>query len=274
MVAFSSTPRQSLAGDAIFYVDESGNDANDGFSLATAKRQPQAMISWMFNNLDCRGLKACIQLGDSTTPYNAFRLFPVMGSDGGNWPDKSLMLRGNTTDLSAVNINGPGYTAVTAVNCSDGWTLEGLWLTASGGGCHIVSDFGSAIYVGKNRFGACDNWQMSVYNNSRIEPIDDYEIAALTSGATLGQGHFYGTKQSTAIWQPKTVTLTNTPKFLNSFLFSGQGSNVSPIGVTWSGFATADTRRFITQTCGGIDTGGNLSGLPGGVAGTNGGWAQ
>lgn len=55
-----AAPRNIATGPMGIYVDIGGNDANDGLTLATAKRHYCAAISEAFNNWDFRGYQAFI----------------------------------------------------------------------------------------------------------------------------------------------------------------------------------------------------------------------
>lgn len=261
----STNVRDGFTSDREYYIRTNGSNNNTGRSNTAggAWLTPAYGVTWLRDNVDTRGYKLVLNVADGTYT-SATRLYPIVGSNPGGYDTSDLVLRGNTTSLGNVLLSVTNNQCVYGINVFCGWRVEGFEFRTAGSGAGILADFGTTIYLGKNRFGTCASLHIQTnFYGSKIELIDSYEI---TGGAAA---HWYATNGSGILLVAgRTVTTSGTPAFAGAFAFTQEGSSIFCAGGIFAG-SGATGKRFNCDTGAGIQTNGaGSSFLPGSVAGT------
>ena len=232
-------PRPYVTANMQFYLSPTGNDANDGLTLATPMRQASAIFN-RYLNYDFRNHSIYIEMAPGD--YIGFGVPDLYGltsvrieSSDGN--PASVTISGglsgiiqNNKVLVIYNITVPRFTVEKGTFDGDNLIFAGV---AVSGEAHIKASKGAEVYVGNYTIASNQPRHIWVQDGSHVE-ID-------------------------------SVTLTGTPAFSIAFAHA-DGGKITTDHTTLSGAATG-VRAMITNN-GHIDLyGENLAGaLPGSLA--------
>lgn len=248
--------RQKLAADTTFYVRTAGaatpgSNSNNGLANTAggAWLTINYAILWISLNIDAAGKKIVLQVADDTAITEAVKLYPVFGVDPGGWATSELVLRGNTTTLGNVRITATSNNCLQAVNTFVGWRVEGFeFVTVTSGQC-VLADFGSVLYLGKNKYGSSAGIHIQSLYNSKIEIVDDWTASG---SAAL---HFYAAQGGQIlVVGGKTLAFSGAPVWSSSFAYSAENACITVNGMLFSGTATGP--RYLGDYNGAWNTGG------------------
>lgn len=244
--------RERLTADRTYYVATTGSDSNNGLTVGTPFLTIQKAVDVVCGTLDIGINAVTIQLADGTytagaivNPTVGTGVFTIKGNTG--TPANTVIITSTTACIKATN-----GAVVTVID---------LKLT-SAGSYGVQTDKMSILNYGNIDFGAC---VMHIYANttSQIWAISNYKI----SGSAAF--HWLADFGALLLCYGKTITLTGTPAFGNSFAKSAFLSTVYVAGNTYSGSATG--KRYYS-TSGSIISSDTT--LPGSISGTVDGGGQ
>lgn len=245
------TEREVLTANRTYYVRTDGNDANDGLAntaggafLTIAKALAVAA------GLDGSIYNVTVQVGAGTWTVPVV-LPQFIGS--GTWS-----LIGDPTTPANVLINVTG-SCITANAINSAWTVNGFKLQSTSHGLFVTA--ASILRYTNIDFGAC----------STSHVCTDAGGMAIASGPTAISGgaliHWFLSGGSMVLDQGKTITITGTPNFGNSFLQAGNNCTALVNQNTFVGSATGKRYTVDMNSVCNVN-GGGASYLPGSIAGT------
>jgi len=255
----SGGKRELLTSNRTYYVRTDGSDSNNGLAntsggaFLTIQKAIDVVCS-----LDMSIYQVTIQVADGTytTPVV---LKQYIGS-------LEPLIIGNTTTPSNCIIS------TTSANCIDcnlsgvSWNVRGFKLTTTTSGSAIYARNGSRIYIQKIDFGSVAGTYGTHILSDRggvIVAVGNYSI---TGG---GFAHAWSSYCGGIVITSRTITITGTPNFTKSFLFSRFGYFEGDT-TTYSGSATG--KKYDISMNAVAFTNGYT--LPGDVAGTTATGAQ
>lgn len=258
----TSAIRERLTADRTYFVRTDGNDSNNGLTntAAGAFRTIQKAVAIVSSSLDLNNRGVTIQLADGTYSETVQLLSYVgRGSQGHTTP----VILGNASTPSNVVIDGvAGTFAVVGVETGGfEWGLKNLKLQCSGGTA-IDADVGSWIWIDNVVFGSSVNHINAA--GGVIEVISSYSIVGNFTNHILVQN------QGRLLFvQTITITIIGTPAMAGYFTYIVSNALASwPFLLTFSGGVSGGI-KFLIQTGGGSDTGGNgMNYFPGATGGT------
>jgi hypothetical protein len=251
--------REALTANRTYWVRNDGSNSNDGLTnaaggaFATLQKAYDVIVG-----LDLAGFTATIQYGvagQTITSGLKCSVPPV----GGN---VVLNIGGSTIDVATGSCveNAAPFTL----------TVQNGTLRATAGNalyCNQVS--GATIDMGPSlTFGACaagyHKYALGAGTAITNKGLNAYSI----TGSAIG--HNLANLGGTVIEASITVTLTGTPAFSFAFTITSNAGTYSGFTITYSGAASAGSKRYDAALNGVIQTyGGGASYFPGGVGGTN-----
>ncbi len=226
--------RKKLTGNRTYCVRTDGNDNNDGLSntAAGAFASVNGAVTNLLNNVDTQGYNVTIQIADGTYTGSVVVMHTnVVG--GGN-----VYITGNTSTPSNVVLVSPTgsscfhlYNYTTPTNLS-GFKTIGYGPSLYSCGAMIV-DGNSTLTFGMVDFGS---WG----SGSHIKPNIGSWIAASANYTVSGPAGCHIDAQFNAVAEIRNVTVTvnNTPRFIDSFALGYHMTRVEFTGTTITGSAT------------------------------------
>ena len=189
VILMGGTPegRNYATGDVTLYVRQDGDDNNDGLTndATGAFKTIQKAVDTMVGEYDMRGFKAKIQVADSPTPYDGFRVTKPLLNSG------RFEIIGNETNPENVTIHSSlltssaeeGYSAV-FVNNSASFYLGGFSLAAYSQSStftnYLINVYNARLEVGKLIFNSAGTGlysrHITLADNSVYAVTKDYEI--------------------------------------------------------------------------------------------------
>lgn len=248
-----SNSRQALAANTNFYVSTTGSDSNPGTSGSPWQTINHA-TQYVANSLDPRGFTVTINIANGTYTENAV-VYSLLNNE-------ILNIIGNNTTPGNVIIHPTTGDAMTLAGVSSA-NISGFQLNAgTGGSCLTITQQANLQTMNKMIFGAADNYQIFLTENSTIgiSPANTYTIAG------SAQNHFFVRQNSTLYGVGSVVTLIGTPAFANGFINVDTNASAIMTGATYSGSATG--LRYAVSVNGSIVCGGSTSFFPGNSNGT------
>ncbi len=253
--------RWRLAAGMTVHVDPAnGNNANDGLAAGAggALATFAAARDLVCRNFDFAGQTVTIKYPDGT------HTVPIVFGVASNWVGGGqLRIEGNSATpancvLSVTNAHGIEVTGAKSGRVA----VRGLKVTTTGVGHGLLAVHGAKLFVeGDFEFGACAYSHCSSQFGASVSMDGNYRISG---GATI---HLEADLNSSINSAGRTVTLTNTPNFTNSFARALQLSLIYCAAMTFSGAATG--ARYYAGTNGVIETqGAGATYLPGNAAGS------
>lgn len=254
--------RATLAGNANYYVATTGNDSNPGTS-GSPWLTLQHAANYILQNIDLAGFTATVNIADGTYAGGISLTQPWVGGS-----PASVIFNGDAGTPSNVVISTSGD-AVSASVPGAGCTLQNMKVTSSGGNC-IIAKNGAQIICGAGIIlGSCgsSSAQLNAESSAIINMTSNYSI-------TGGGGYaWYLQFNGSIVTNGLTVTITGTPAYGTSFVYSSNCATVSCGSMTFSGSATGT--RYSAAANAVVNTnGGGSTYLPGNVAGSTSGGGQ
>lgn len=250
---------QSLFENRTIYVRPGGNDNNDGLENTDARafRTIGAAVAFLaklpFNAMffvTNQDSAFVIQVADGTYAETVnLRDVQTLGAT----------IRGNEANPANVVVNGvtDGFVAI---GLSSNWFLRGLTISATAGSC-IRAERGSRVLYQNCRFATATVAHISAQTGSSVVAEGNY---AITGAAAW---HKIARTGSLIMTSDRTVTITGTPAFSQTYAFADDTSIIRATGMTFTGTATG--KRYDVATNGVVNTnGGGASYFPGSIAGT------
>lgn len=253
ILALQAATQIKLTSNLNLYVNAStGNDVNNGTSLATAFRTPQAAFNAGYNNYNYNQHTLTVNLAAGTYTSGIVLFGLPVGCTG-------VTLLGNPASPSSYQINATNSAAI-SINIGCNATITGVILsatgTASGQGYGIACNQGSVL-VQNCVFGSCATVQIAslagsiiTLANSQLQGTSQYGLSAQAGGALI---------------------LASTAISFNAAVYSGATaySNfgyIFAVGNTITGTATGN--RYLASNNGVITTNtANANLFPGTIAG-------
>jgi hypothetical protein len=244
--------REVLTANRTYYVRTDGNDSNTGLvdSAAGAFLTIQKAVDIVLE-LDLSGYSVLIQISDGTYTSGINVLRPFIGGH--------VTVQGNMTTPSSVSLALPGSGNVVVVTNGGHLTVQGLKVSNSGAGAGLYASAGGFINANTMDFGAV--------MGDHIEAADQGKISIFNTTYTIsGSGSSHWHAHCGNITDAyNTITITNTPAFVNYFAGIAYGS-IQCQNNTFTGLATG--KRFLIHYLGFILTATNdLTYLPGNASG-------
>lgn len=217
--------RAKLTADRTFYVDDGGNNANDGSTALLPMGSIQQAINVVYQVLDCNGFKVTIQVADGTytTPIT-IEGQPLGASDANSqW----LQIIGNATTPANVLISVSGNKALYLSKGAYLW-LEGVKITTSAGGYGIYVEQSSVLEYSDIEFGAVSQNMLTANAHSLIRALGPTTV----SGDAVSFCH--NTGRSRTEFTDQTITFVGTRTF-SIYLWGLNDSSLALDGATLSG---------------------------------------
>lgn len=256
----AGTIRERLSANRTYYVSTTGSDANNGLTPGTALLTVQRAID-LIAALDISIYNVTIQLSTGTYTGSCVVTGPWLGSG-------TVTIVGDTVTPANVIVQTTASSAGVIQSYSGGRIgVSGFELRASGGiGIGLRSGAFGRILVGPSmRFGACTNYHMNATSEGLID--NDGIFAPFSIVGSSGVHAQADARGTIRIAVSGAVTLTGTPAFSSSFVYSSRGSYVEYAFMSFSGAATG--KRYTAESGSGIYVaGGGATFLPGSIAGT------
>jgi hypothetical protein len=240
----------------LFCNAQTGNDANNGLTLATAFQSFQGVWNYLYQNVDVTGYVVTVQCsGNFSVGLNAQTV--VVGAT-----PASIVF--NLQAGSTVNVTNSS--CFFAQNPGVGFTVTGPGLlsasgTATGQGCAFFANVGAQIWFAGVNFGVCATAHVLAQISATIQATGNYTISG------NAPYHLSSSACSSLLVSFVTVTLTGTPAFATAYAYTAVAGIIWAISDTFTGSATGS--RYSANTNGVIYTnGGGASYFPGGAVGT------
>ncbi len=244
--------RELLTAARTYYVRTDGSDSNTGLSNTSG------------------GAFATIQKAVDTAASLDLGLYDIVINVGiGTWTAPTLLR--TLTGAGKVTIRGINNNTTDTVistnsaDCFGGeffgrYHFEYLKLqTTTSGACLFVQGSGILVTWANINFGQTAGQHLLVANGAQIKATGSYQISG---GAA---SHIATYDVCTAYFVGYTVTITNTPTFLNAFIVAERNCSVIFVQATFAGSATGI--RYRSAFSSSVVTNGGENYLPGNSAG-------
>jgi len=250
------------------YVDNAGNDNNDGLTPTTAFQHIQRAVDYMRTNVDLGPSTALISINAGYYPENVIIGGPLLGQRG---IENFLFVTTN----GQVHIHGTGYT-LTAFGGAMFFLYGDFLLSCSwsGGGPNaVMGGFNCRIgtYGGRLMFGdspGCDHVSMAVGGEFTCQVPTDY---AINGG---GNTHWHTDSGGRIIVTDNNVTIMGGCAF-DTFAQASDVSVILPIRLNYVNAGFVSARKYLANLNGVINTAGaGVGALPGGTPGATGSGGQ
>lgn len=251
---------QNLLETRNLYVRTDGSDANDGLANTSTRafRTIQAAVNalsklpynplWWTTALDS-GFVINVASGTYAETVNLRDVRAVGATILGNETTPANVVVAGVTD---------GFVGI---GLNTKWYLRGMKITAAAGSA-IRLEQGSQVSYRTIDFGSCSSAHVFTQTGAIAIADGNYSI---TSNALW---HKIARTGSIIVTTDRTVTLTGTPNFTQSYAFADDLSLLRAVGMTFSGSATGN--RYDVATNGVINTnGGGANYFPGNSAGSS-----
>jgi hypothetical protein len=244
--------REMLTADRTYYVDPLGSDSNDGLTVGTPFKTIQKAVNTVAS-IDLTIYDVTIQLADGTYTGAAVINGPWVGSG-------VVTIKGNAASPANVIISTGSATAIQAYN-SAAVVVRDLKITNTGGGANgLLASCGASIEFTNLNFGAIGLAQVRAEDGAVVTATGNYQI---TGGAVY---HFNSTAAIIRC-QSRTITVSNTPAFSNSFAFAQLAGTLIANTCTFSGTGATGTRYSATANSVIFTNGASTTYFPGSLAG-------
>lgn len=245
--------RERLTAARTYYVATTGDDANDGLTVATPFATIQRAVNVVATTIDAGGRYVTIQLADGTYTAGVYTRALVgatsLGIQGNSVTPGNVVIA--TTSANAVNNNVPGFSLY----------VSNLKVATATSGAGVSVSHGAVTTLSGVWFGACASGHVSA-SGGVVSLLNNYTIAG------AAPYHWRATNNGQVICNSVAITITGTPAFPSGFVLCTTRGLVDASGCTFSGSATG--ARYSVQTHGGVYTGtsGNTTYFPGNAAGS------
>ena len=246
--------RELLTADRTYYVRTDGNDSNTG--LVNSAGGAFLTIVYALSvaaSLDTSLYNVTIQVGDGTYVENTISIPNLLGSG-------TLTITGNTGTPSNVVIDG-------------GFSKDKAGTTVIISYMKLIKSSGTATNAISSQFNAVIYWDGIIFGSGFT-----YHISVVYMGTVLGSGNYTIEGGAVAHWRAqysglitvpnRTITLSGTPAFSNSFARIEGLSFLLATGNTYSGSATGS--RYVVSQNSVINSGVTLPGDSAGTTATGG----
>ena len=243
------SPIEILTGDRNYYVDPTGDDANDG-SITDPFKTIQRAIDAV-SRLDLNRFSAYINIADGT--YTEDVVINRLILNG------YLYIWGNQANPENVIINS-NASSLNFTDCEGIISIEGLTLNSTNGNC-IWADNTRSLKLGIIRYGSALNAHILLSNSSRgyQRGKTDYEI--------FGNAIFnISLTENSYFVMIGNGTCTNNPAF-TIFYNVDSASYLDCSGALWTNGGTVTGTQYAVNKNGILDSKGGLAGIPGNVGG-------
>jgi hypothetical protein len=250
---------QDLLETRNLYVRTDGNDANDG--LANTAARAFKTIGAAVNYLSKLSYNP---LWWTTTLDSGFTINVASGTYSETVNLRDVRAVGATilgNEITPANVIVAGVTdGFAAIGLNTKWYIRGVKISAASGSA-LRLEQGSQISFRAVDFGNCTSAHIFTQTKSVAIAEGNYSI---TSNAAW---HKIARTGSAIVTSDRTVTLTGTPNFSQSYALADDTALIRAVSMTFSGSATG--KRYDVATNGVINTnGGGATYLPGNSAGT------
>lgn len=255
--------RRRLTANTIFYVSPSGNDSNDGLTMATPWATITHAYTYIRDRIDGNGYSVTIQLmnGTHAAAYCAYPSVSVIP-----------VINGNNADPSQVTVNNPNGAAICAAQ-GGVVMVQNFTVTAAGpegdygavGSGLLANAAPSVIAVGDGmRFGTCNTAHIQTYEGGTVSATKSGLAYSVVGG---GERHYYA-NGGYVTFPDAHVTILNTPAFSVAFAQAQSGGSVAAWNITFAGSGATGPRY--NALMGGIINTANAGPnyFPGNAAGT------
>lgn len=210
--AIKSLQRRKLAQDTAFYVDSiNGNDLTGDGTPGKPWSSPQHAIYYIYNNVDCAGHAAIIQLAPGTYTsvyhYQQINGYLILQGDPNN-PRAYLISNPNG---SAIGVDRAGTLYVTGI------AVEAQGISADYGsfGVGINSWNGGILIYEKIAYGPCTYCHCQAGLSAQLWPWNGASSQYLIYGGS--QYHSLGSYNGVITTVRVTVTITGNPNFSQAY---------------------------------------------------------
>lgn len=262
-VALGFTPRETLAADRTYYVDNVlGSDANDGLSVGAGAFATGQKAMDVIATIDFNGFDVIVQFADSVTAYARFTVPVTVGQASVS----ALTIQGNALDHDAATIDSDaGFAGAIFVGPGARARVQYLEFTSSHASYYDLSCEGGVLDYGDVVFAGDGLAHLSALRGAQISCRSDY---AITGGANQ---HFRAVEDGRIRCSGKTITLTGVGlNFSTAFAYAVTQASVNAAGCTFAGDAASATgKRYRSDDYSVVSSGGGgETYFPGDVAGT------
>lgn len=264
LVSAAAPTRTMLTGSLTYYVNPAGNDncngtsATLGTSGACAFLTMQKAYSVIAGTLDLAGNAVTVQLADGT--YTQGLNVNQAWTGGG-----AVTFQGNLAAMSNVVISTVGSNAIGVGATNPGTlTFQYMRLTATTGGSALSIFAPGVVNYGNIDFGPAVGGYHVLASGTGVN-VASVGPSTISGGAV---SHWAATANAIVNDAGRTITLTGTPAFTQSFAYGSRGGVVACNGDTFVGTGTGP--KYTADTAGGIFTSGTTATtyLPTATAGT------
>lgn len=246
--------RELLTADRTYYVRPDGSDSNPGLANTSggAKLTLQGALNAVAT-LDRSNYNVVVQVADGTYSGAISVTAPFLGSG-------SVTVQGNSGAPTNVLLNVSGSDSITAAGGAV-LNLKDFELRSASGFYSLLAKENGVIRHSNLVFGSGGFAQLRAETGGIIDALSNY---AIVGGA---ERHVYAALTGIVRCNNRTITLTGTPGFSQSFAGAITGGMIAMAGNTFSGSATG--KRYDASLNGVINSGGaGPTGLPGDATGT------
>lgn len=254
-VAPKAAGREVLLAARTYYVATTGSDANDGLSVGTSFLTIQKAVDTICSFLDLQNYDVTIQVANGTYTESTI-CKKYVGSAG------TIAIKGNEATPASVLIATTNASCFSGTTFSGAYMLSGMKFTSTGAGAAIRASMGAVISYKLCDFGSTAWGHIYALAGGVVVAAGDYSI----SGSSFG--HWFTENNGVIQCIGRTVTLTGTPGWSQSFLSTDRGLGLFEVyGNTFSGGATG--KRYKVENNSVVFTNGaGANYLPGNSAGT------
>jgi hypothetical protein len=257
------TTREKLTANRTYYVRTDGSNSNTGLvnSAGGAFLTIQRAYDVIVANLDLAGFTVTVQIADGTYTGGLLISQPWIGGgavifQGNSVTPANVVISTTSADCFGATGSLPG--TLTVKDCK-------VQTTTSGSGLNMQAV--GLMQFGNMEFGACSSGQINcgastAGSGANISCISNYKI----SGGAFA--HVVASRVSNVAIESKTITITGTPAFSNSFALADLNSLIALDGNTFSGTATGPRYNVMRGGCIYTAVPGTLTYLPGNAVGT------
>lgn len=263
--ALARLTRLRLTAPITFYVSPTGDDNNDGLTIATAFASIGHAYNYIRDRLDLNGFQSFIQLEDGTYA-SATLQFPCIGP--------APIIQGNAADPTRTVVNGVSTPAITATAGAQvvvqNFTVEGVGpggdYGAVGAGL-LASSNGVIVMRSGMHFGPCSSAHVASYHSGIVSCAGVGVVYSITGSA---QQHVLLDGGVVSI-VGANISIAPGVHFNDAYVFATNGSSwMDGYECNWTGTATGRRYNIINNA---VVHGGGPNYFPGDQAGdaSNGG---
>ncbi|MCZ8546265.1 hypothetical protein OOJ09_18915 [Mesorhizobium qingshengii] len=250
--------REVLTANRTYYVRKDGSDSNNGLAdtAGGAFLTIQNAIN-VASALDLSIYTVTITVRVGTYTENVTLKTYVGGTGNG------ITIIGDTTTPSNILLNGSGI-CFNAPSVLGVYTLQGMKLAsvAANSGHGIQASNGSIVNYGQMDFGALTGTGSHIvcFGGAIVNCVGNYTI----SGSAFR--HWWNESGGFVQAAGRTITLTGTPAFSNTFAYANMAAIIQCNADTFTGSATGQRYQVAANSV--ISSAGGVTYLPGSSAGS------